>query len=76
MDTIELDRVLKLGAPERLDLMGRLWDSLVDDGLVPTLSTPQRSELDRRLDRLDRDGAGDLSWSDARQKIERGEGIE
>ena len=39
---------------ERLDLIGRLWDSLSPDDIP--LTEVQRAELERRLDELDREG--------------------
>ncbi len=47
--------VESLTAEERLDLLEKLWDSLSKrPGLLP-LTEPQKRELDRRLDALDRD---------------------
>ena len=54
----------KLTREERLDLIEQLWDSLGDDD-VP-LTTAQREELDRRLDRLDREGPVGIPWERVR----------
>lgn len=48
-------RIEALSAAERLDLLERLWDSLLDTPARVPLTEPQRAELDRRLDALDED---------------------
>jgi putative addiction module component (TIGR02574 family) len=45
--------ITKLSPQERLDLIGRLWDSL--DSEEVRLTPAQQSELDRRLATLDED---------------------
>ena len=56
----------KLSPTERLDLIGRLWDSLRDDQ-VP-VSDEERRLLDQRLDELDRDGPKGVSWDDVKSR--------
>ena len=48
--------ITSLTAQERLELLGRLWDSLSSHPDALPLTDAQRAELDRRLDELDRDG--------------------
>lgn len=50
----------QLSPQERLDLIGKLWDSLSDDD-VP-LTDSQRQELEHRLDALDREGPVGVPW--------------
>lgn len=57
----------KLTREERLDLIEQLWDSLADED-VP-LTTAQREELDRRLDRLDREGPVGIPWDQVRDDM-------
>ncbi len=56
---------------ERLELIGRLWDSLPDSE-VP-VSDHERQVLDGRLDRIERDGPAGTPWADieARWRSER-----
>ncbi len=61
---IDLD---KLTAEERLALLEKIWDSLTPDD-VP-LTSAQRSELDRRLDDLDRDGPVGIPWEEVLRRI-------
>lgn len=54
--------VSKLTADEKFDLIDDLWRSLSPDDLVVTPAL--RAELDRRLERLDRDGPVGVAWED------------
>ncbi len=60
----------KLTADEKLDLIDDLWRSLTPDDLVP--GPALRTELDRRLDRLDRDGPIGVAWEDVYAEMESG----
>jgi putative addiction module component (TIGR02574 family) len=61
----------KLTADEKYDLIDELWRSLGPDdfALTPAL----RAELDRRLDRLDRDGPVGVPWEDVYAEMTRGD---
>lgn len=61
--------VQKLSPEERLKLLERLWESLTDQDLP--LTGPQREELDRRLDELDREGPRGIPWEEVLQRLER-----
>jgi putative addiction module component (TIGR02574 family) len=50
-------------------LIDEIWGSLGPDYLV--LDEAQRAELDRRLDRLDRDGPVGTPWEAVRAKMSR-----
>jgi putative addiction module component (TIGR02574 family) len=56
-----------LSPDEKLQLLDDVWCSLrpEDFGLSPE----RQAELDRRLDRVDRDGPGGLPWPDVRKRI-------
>jgi putative addiction module component (TIGR02574 family) len=54
--------ISKLTADEKLDLIDDLWRSLDPEDLP--LSPEVRAELDRRLDRFDRDGSVGVAWED------------
>jgi putative addiction module component (TIGR02574 family) len=63
--------VSKLTADEKYDLIDDLWRSLSSDDL--TLTPAQRAELDRRLDRLDRDGPLGVAWEDVDAEMTSGD---
>jgi putative addiction module component (TIGR02574 family) len=48
--------IAMLSQEERLRLLEQLWDSLSATPEAIPLTEPQREELDRRLDDLERDG--------------------
>ena len=64
MTMIDIDR---LSPQERLDLIGRLWDSLDDDDLP--LTPEQEAELDCRLATADADLADSIPWESYREEL-------
>ena len=54
---------------ERLRLIGDLWDSLNESPERVTLTTAQRVELDRRLDRLESGKAKLVSWDELKKRL-------
>ena len=62
----------KLAPEERLRLIGDLWESLRSQPGSVRLTRPQREELDRRLDELDRGDATVISWAEAKQQLRSG----
>lgn len=49
-------KLRKLPIEERIRLVEDLWDSIASDQRALPLTSVQRSELDRRLDRYEADG--------------------
>ena len=59
-----------LSVEEKLELIDDLWSSLGADDWP--LTDEQRGELDRRLDRLDKDGPGKMvPWEALRAEMSR-----
>ncbi len=54
--------VSALTADEKFDLIDDLWRSLSPDDF--TINPALRAELDRRLERLDREGPVGVAWED------------
>jgi putative addiction module component (TIGR02574 family) len=54
----------KLTSEEKLDLIDEIWESLRPEDIA--LSSEQRAELDRRLERLDREGPQGIPWEKVR----------
>ncbi len=52
---------------ERVDLIGELWDSL--DALPPALSAEQTEELQRRIERVRREGASGTTIEELRSRL-------
>ena len=59
----------KLAPEDRLKLIGDLWESLRAQPESVRLTLPQRDELDRRLDGLDRGMAKVISWDEAKLRL-------
>ena len=62
MASIEIE---KLSTDERLQLIEDLWESLTETPEGVPLTASQRAELDRRLDRLERDGPTGMPANEA-----------
>ena len=56
-----------LSSEERLELLEEIWESLGPEA-VP-LTEAQRSELDRRLDDIEREGPAGISWDEVLRRI-------
>jgi putative addiction module component (TIGR02574 family) len=69
MNVLNQDELARLTPPERLALIAQLWDSLESDRLP--LTAAQRSELDCRLETLDRDRREGVSWAALKTELER-----
>lgn len=58
-----------LTVDERLELIGRLWDSIPDS--LDELPVPEwhRQELEKRLAAADADPEAAISWDEAKQRL-------
>jgi putative addiction module component (TIGR02574 family) len=61
--------VAKLSPEERLQLIDEIWDSLSAEPASIPVTDPQREELDRRLDDLDRDGPVGIPWDEVLTRL-------
>lgn len=59
--------VKALSAEERLNLIEQIWDSLEADDVPVTEA--QKAELDRRIEKMDRDGERGIPWQDVLDRI-------
>ena len=69
MEVFSPDEIVRLSTPERLALIGQLWDSLDHDRLPITAA--QQTELESRLESLDHDRKNSISWSDLKAELEK-----
>ena len=56
-----------LTSDEKLELIDELWQSVRPEDLALTPET--RAELDRRLEKLDREGPVGIAWADVRAEM-------
>ena len=61
--------ILKLSVPERIQLVGDIWDSITVQPETFTLTKAQQEELDRRLDDCRLHPADGEPWEDVRREI-------
>ena len=61
--------IASLSAEERLKLLEQLWDSLASTPDAVPMTQPQREELDRRLDELERQGPVGIPWEEVYRRI-------
>lgn len=64
MSVIDLSR---LSAPERLALIGELWDSLADADVA--LTPAQQAELQRRAAEVDAGQADEIPWEQVKAEF-------
>ena len=67
MSILTADEITRLSPPERLALIGDLWDSLRDADML--LSGAQKAELERRLDSFDKDRPDGLDWAGLKAEL-------
>ncbi len=67
MKSLSRQEILLLSAPERLSLIGDLWDSLTDSDLA--LPVAQARELEKRLDSFAVDQTSAISWAELRAEL-------
>ena len=66
-----LESALKLSTAERILLAERLWDSVADEDVPLTLTKAQRTELNRRLKRLNKTGPKGSDWATVKARVTR-----
>jgi putative addiction module component (TIGR02574 family) len=69
MELLGPDEIVRLTPPERLALIGQLWDSL-DHDHIP-LTAAQRIELESRLSYLDEDRRDGVTWAALKAELEQ-----
>jgi putative addiction module component (TIGR02574 family) len=71
MSAAILKSAMKLSPAERILLVERLWDSIADQNAAPPLTKAQRTELRRRLKRIEETGPLGSDWSTVKSRIKR-----
>ncbi|MCI0622941.1 MAG: addiction module protein [Acidobacteria bacterium] len=61
--------ISRLTPEEPLDLIEELWESLHADSQLIGLTQAQETELDRRLDEMEHDGADGIPWEQVLMQI-------
>lgn len=69
--TATLEAVGAWPVADRLELLFRLWDQIVESGWRPTPSRERLAELDRRLAAYDADPSPGLTWDEVAAHVRR-----
>jgi putative addiction module component (TIGR02574 family) len=64
-----LEAVRKWSVEDRLDLVFRLWDQLVEDGWQPEPTDELNAELDRRLAAHEANPSNVRTWDQVKQRL-------
>jgi putative addiction module component (TIGR02574 family) len=59
----------RLSSPEKLELIGQLWDSISDSTESPPLPESHRGELERRLAEADANPQAAIPWEQVRDRL-------
>ncbi|MCM3873092.1 MAG: addiction module protein [Pyrinomonadaceae bacterium] len=70
MSTNLLDTAKSLPLSERIELVEALWESIIQDGYEPELTTAQAEELDRRLAAHEKNPGEVISWKTVKADLE------
>ncbi|MCA9077241.1 MAG: addiction module protein [Planctomycetaceae bacterium] len=61
----------KLSIPERLALIGEIWDSITAEGKAIPLTDEQKAELDRRMAEHDKNPDAAIPWEEIRRTADQ-----
>ena len=64
-----LEKAGQLSVSERIELVERIWDSIVEDQGELELTQAQKAELDRRLRAHEASPDRGSSWSDVKKRL-------
>ena len=67
MNPLSRDEITRMSPPERLALIGELWDSMTDAELG--MSPAQQRELARRLASFDQDKSQAVTWEHLKAEL-------
>ena len=70
MTTNLLDTAKSLPLSERIELVEARWESIIQDGYEPELTSTQAEELDRRLAAHEKNPDDVVSWETVRADLE------
>jgi len=71
MKGISITDILKLSVPERIKLVGDIWDSVSQVPEAVALTEAQCAELDRRLEAFHKNPNAGSPWEEVRKHIQR-----
>ena len=70
MSTSILHTAKNLPLAERLELLDALWESIIQEGYEPELTTAQAQELDRRLEAHNKNPEDVVTWETVKEELD------
>jgi putative addiction module component (TIGR02574 family) len=67
---VTLTEIRRMSVPERLELIGEIWGTLVEEKAEAPLTEAHAGEIDRRLEAYRRDPSLGASWEEFSQGLE------
>lgn len=65
----KISDILELSIPERIQLVQDIWDTIADLPESLELTEEQKLEIDRRIEKLDRQPETAIEWSTLKERI-------
>ena len=70
MSTNVLEAARSLPLPERLALLDALWESIIEEGYDPPITSAQAEELDHRLKAHERNPEDVVDWKTIKTELD------
>jgi putative addiction module component (TIGR02574 family) len=67
--TIQQFGIDRMSFADRMDLIGQIWDSLIDEGAPLLLPDEHRDELERRIQAADANPAAAKPWEEVKARL-------
>ena len=65
-----LEAAKSLPLPERLDLLDALWESIIEEGYDPPITSAQAEEIDQRLKAHERNPEDVIDWKTIKTELD------
>ena len=69
MSKLKLSEILELSIAERIELVQDIWDSIASVPESLQLTEDQKKEIDRRIEKLDKQPDSAIPWEDLKARI-------
>ena len=73
MSSVDIQEILKLSVPERIELVEAIWDSIADAPESLPVTAPQKRELDHRLAEYQKNPQAGRTWEEVRDSLDKTE---
>ena len=70
MRSVDIQEILKLSVPERIELVEAIWDSIAESPESLPVTAAQKQELDRRLAEYRKNPQAGRTWEEVRDSLD------